>query len=189
MTGKAIQGLLLKDLAIDQAQNFFDHIQANRSAYLDHIPFVSRTLDVETMRQNIARNVARQEQGLSEFYTLWAPDKMAGYFLIREKDLEARWAEIGYMLGTPWQGKGISGQICRLLMEDLFVCQAMEKIVICCHDQNIASMGLAKKLGFTLEGNLRNHNAVNGTLRNMLYFGLLKNEWLPHREASVLETP
>jgi RimJ/RimL family protein N-acetyltransferase len=49
--------------------------------------------------------------------------------------------------------------------------------VICCNDDNQASIAMAKKLGFQLEGNIRKHFVVNGKIRNMLYFGLLKEEW------------
>lgn len=177
LSGKAIQGLILKDLSLDQTERFFEHIEENRDVYSDTIPFVSHTHSASEMHENIARNLQRQAEGIAEFYTLWDGERMAGYFLVREKEKEARWAEIGYMIGKEWQGKGISKQICGLLIAELFSEQGMQKIVICCNDDNQASMGLARKLGFQLEGNLRNHYVVNGKLRNMLYFGLLKEEW------------
>ena len=178
LAGTVIQNLILKDLSMDQADQFFRHIEENRASYTDTIPFVSNTHSAAAMRENIARNIQRQTEGISEFYTLWDNDRMAGYFLVREKDLEARWAEIGYMIGKEWQGRGISQKICTLLIDELFDLQAMQKIVICCNDDNLASIGLAKKLGFQLEGNIRKHFVVNGKLRNMLYFGLLKEELL-----------
>jgi ribosomal-protein-serine acetyltransferase len=183
LAGTMIQNLVLKDLSLEQAERFFEHIQENRDAYDDTIPFVSRTHTADAMRENIARNLKRQEEGEAELYTLWDGERMAGYFLIREKEREARWAEIGYMIGREWRGKGTSRQICDLLIEDLFDRQGMQKVVICCNDDNVASIGLAKKLGFRLEGNIRNHFVVNGKVRAMLYFGLLKEEWLEQRKS------
>ncbi len=177
LSGRKVKDLVLKDLSIDQAEAFFEHIERNRDIYTDTIPFVSKTHDVGSLRANIERNLEQQEQGAAEFYTLWANDSMAGYFLVREKDVEAGWAEIGYMLGKEWHGQGITVEICILLIEDLFGNQNMQKIVICCNDDNSASIGVARKLGFTLEGTIRNHFVVNGRLRNMLYLGLLKDEW------------
>ncbi|MPM28323.1 putative ribosomal N-acetyltransferase YdaF [bioreactor metagenome] len=184
LNGKNINGLILKDLAPDQAEGFFEHIEANRPRYSDTIPFVSRTHSVEAMRENICRNLKRQEEGISELYTLWDGERMAGYFLIREMEKEAGWAEIGYMIGADWQGKGLTLQICRLLIEELFNDHGMTKIVICCNDDNLASIGVAKKLGFTLEGALRQHYVVNGKLRNMCYFGLLLEEWQDQKEGA-----
>jgi RimJ/RimL family protein N-acetyltransferase len=177
LTGTVIDGLILKDLSVEQSERFFEHVQENRDIYSDTIPFVSRTHTPAEMRRNIARNLKRQAKGISELYTLWDGERMAGYFLIREKEEEAKWAEIGYMLGKQWQRKGITHKICALLIEELFLNQGMLKVVICCNDDNLASIGVAKSLGFTLEGNLRHHYVVNGKLRNMLYFGLLKEKW------------
>lgn len=176
-SGTLIDNLVLKDLSLDQAERFLEHIEANRAIYSDTIPFVSRTHSLEQMREVISSNLKRQETGLSEFYTLWDGERMAGYFLIREIEKEARWAEIGYMIGSEWQHRGITKTICYLLIQDLFLKRGLQKIVICCNDDNLASIGVARSLGFTSEGSLRNHFVVNGKLRNMLYFGLLKDEW------------
>lgn len=99
LAGTLVGGLLVKDLALDQAEAFWDHIQQNYDQYVDVIPFVSLTPSAEALAQRMAQNLDRQAQGLAEFYTLWEGDRMAGYFLVREKEPAARWAEIGYMLG------------------------------------------------------------------------------------------
>ncbi|MCE1255045.1 MAG: GNAT family N-acetyltransferase [Anaerolineae bacterium] len=182
LAGKRFNNLILKDLNMDQAAFFFEHIQENRDAYDDTIPFVSRTTTLEAMRDVLARNLQRQQEGIAEFYTLWDGERLAGYFLIREKDWDAKWAEIGYMIGREWRGQGISKQVCNLLLEELFINQEMQKVVICCNEDNLASSGLAKKLGFQLEGNIRQHFVVNGKIRNMLYFGLLKDEWMAQQK-------
>jgi len=185
LAGIEISHLVLRDLNIKQADKFFEHIQENREIYEDTIPFVSKTCSVAAMSEVIARNIKRQEEGVAEFYTLWDGDRMAGYFLVRDKDDEAKWAEIGYLIGKEWQRKGISKQICDLLIEELFINQEMGKVVICCNDDNPASIGMAKKLGFQMEGNIRNHFVVNGKIRNMLYFGLLKEEWITCRKMQT----
>ncbi len=178
LNGTAINNLVLRDLEVDQAESFFKHIEENRDSYEDAIPFVSNTHTIEAMREFIAQNIHKQENGAAEFYTLWDEDCVAGFFVIREKNKEAKWAEIGYMIGKQWRGAGISKKVCRLLIKELFLNQGMQKVVICCNADNLASIGMAKKLGFQLEGNLRNYYVVNGKIRNMLYFGLLKEEWV-----------
>jgi RimJ/RimL family protein N-acetyltransferase len=183
LAGTKIDSLILRDLSLDQADLFFEHFQENRDIYVDVIPFVSRTHDVADIRETITRSLRRQAEGIADPYTLWDGERMAGFFLVREKDRDAKWGEIGYMIGKEWQGQGISKRICDLLIEDLFIHQGMQKVVICCNDDNLASMGMAKKLGFRQEGNLRNHFVVNGKLRNMLYWGLLKEEWLAQRNS------
>lgn len=96
---------------------------------------------------------------------------------MREMDREARWAEIGYMLDEDHSGKGITTKACERLIEYLFNTMGMDKVAICCDDRNVGSIGLAKKLNFTLEGNLRNHYVVNGKVRNMNCWGLLNSQF------------
>ena len=177
LAGTVINNLELKDLSLDQAEAFLKHVNENRAIYSDFIPFVSKTHSLTDMLEVISRALKRQQEGLSEFYTLWDGERMAGYYLIREIEREARWAEIGYMLGSEWQHRGITKKVCTLLINELFNDYDMQKIVICCIDSNLGSIGVAKSLGFQLEGNLRNHFVVNEKLCSMLSFGLLKKEW------------
>lgn len=177
LAGTKLGTLVLRDLSVRQAAAFYEHLDRNRDLYVDFIPFVSKTHDVQSLRRTIERNLRRQRRGLAEFYTLWSRDKMAGYFLIREKDAQARWAEIGYMLDRDWQRQGITTRICTLLIEDLFNHEGFEKIVLVCTDDNTASIAVGRKLGFAIEGNLKRHVVVNGRIRNLLYMGLFRSEW------------
>lgn len=179
LSGTRIKTLELRDLALDQAEAFIDHVERNRDIYADFIPFVSGTRDLPSMRRKIEQNLEQQAQGIAEFYTLWSGARMAGYFLVREKDPDARWAEIGYMLGREWHRQGIAAHVCSLLIDDLFQRQGMDRIVLSCAGANTASIGLGAKLGFTMEGRLRNHCVMNGKRDDLVYMGLLKSEWTP----------
>ncbi|MCH1919401.1 GNAT family N-acetyltransferase [Shewanella sp. A3A] len=173
----AIGPLQLKPLALTQAPAFFTHIEQQRSLYEDTIPFVSRTHSLEQLTELLQTSLAKQQRGEALFYTLWHGQQMAGYLLVREIEPQARWAEIGYMLAREWHGKGIITQACQWLIEQLFQQLEMDKIVICCNDDNHGSIAVAKRLGFTLEGTLRQHFVVNGVRRNMCSYGLLRQEW------------
>ncbi|KFZ36570.1 hypothetical protein HR45_15670 [Shewanella mangrovi] len=176
-TGMMIGPLQLKALHIQDAAAFFEHIEQNRAIYEDTIPFVSRTHSLEQVAALLNANLAKQQCGEALFYTLWHEQQIAGYLLVREIEPQARWAEIGYMLGREWHGKGIMTLACKLLIEHLFTTLAMDKVVICCNDDNKASITMAQRLGFTLEGTLRQYFVVNGVRRNMCSYGLLKHEW------------
>ena len=175
--GMMIGPLQLQRLALSQAPAFFDHIEQQRGLYQDTIPFVSRTHTLEQLTDLLRINIEKQQCGEALFYTLWDQQQMAGYVLVREIDTEARWAEIGYMLGQQWNGQGIVTQACRVLIAHLFEQLGIDKVVICCNDDNHASIAVAKRLGFQHEGTLRQHFVVNGVRRNLSYYGLLQSEW------------
>ncbi|MGE4260426.1 GNAT family N-acetyltransferase [Shewanella fodinae] len=169
--------LMLKPLQQQQAEAFLAHINDNRDIYEEVIPFVSRTHNLAQMQTVISANLTRQSQGEALFYTLWDGEVMAGYLLVREINRDANWAEIGYMLGKQWQRQGITTMACRWLIERLFA-SGLDKIALCCNDDNQGSIAIAEKLGFKLEGILRQYFVVNGKRRNMCCYGLLKDEWL-----------
>jgi len=168
--------LRVESLAVDQTRAFYAFVEKNRDQFIDTIPFVAGIRSERDLRKLVHRNVRREKAGLSLFWTLWAGEAMVGYYLVREFDLIASWAEIGYMLDRDWQGRGVTVEACRRILSYLFDVRNMNKAVICCNDDNGASIAIARKLGFTPEGVLRNHFVVNGRLRNLAHFGLLSSE-------------
>ena len=159
-----------------QSAAMYDFVVRNREFFIHWIPFVSKTKSVDDIEALITGNLERYVAGQGLFYTLWDATTMIGYVLAREIEQDAKWAEIGYMIDEKYTGRGIIKESCGRLIRHLFDELNMEKIVICCTGDNTRSVSLAMKLGFTLEGNIRNHFVVNGTVRNMLYYGLLRSE-------------
>ena len=71
--------------------------------------------------------------------------------------------ELGYAIGTPWQGIGFATEVCegilRYVQEELY----FEEIVSLVEPANIASVHLLEKLGFSLE---RNWICLEYTIKN-----------------------
>lgn len=169
--------ITLTMLEMRHAHEMYDFIVRNKEFFIEWIPFVSKMHSLQDMERLMKNNLERYIQGLGLYYTLWENKTLIGYVLAREIDNEAKWAEIGYMIDKQYTGRGIIKASCTRLMNYLFDEMHMDKIVICCADENEASKALARTLGFTLEGILRNHFVVNGTIRNMCYYGVLQEEY------------
>ncbi|MCP4180203.1 MAG: GNAT family N-acetyltransferase [bacterium] len=149
----------------------------NRKFFINWIPFVSKIQSLHDVEEFIKKNLDRYIQGLGIYYTLWDNTKIIGYVLVREIDEDAKWAEIGYMIDEQYTGQGIIKAFTTRIITYLFDTINMNKIVICCDETNKKSQAFPNKLGFKLEGNIRNHFVVNGIARNTLYYGLLKEEY------------
>ena len=173
--------ITLKPLDIWHLDQMFDFVTRNRDFFVNWIPFVSKVKTKEDLEDLMRANLNRQVQKKGLFYTLWDKDKdkdkMIGYVLAKDIDEDAKWAEIGSMIDEEYAGRGLIKKTCVRLIDYLFDKLGMEKIVICCDGGNEASKAVAKALGFTLEGNIRNHMVVNSRVSNMLYYGLLKVEY------------
>ncbi|HJO94835.1 MAG TPA: GNAT family protein [Victivallales bacterium] len=169
--------ITIKMIEMRQSQEMYDFIMKNKEFFINWIPFVSKIQTLEDMDKFIQNNLDRYMQGIGIYYTLWDNSKIIGYVLVREIDNDAKWAEIGYMVDQDYTGKGIVKAFTTKIITYLFDSLKMNKIVICCDENNKNSQALPKKFGFTLEGTIRNHIVVNGTVRNTLHYGLLKDEY------------
>jgi ribosomal-protein-serine acetyltransferase len=163
-------------LTLDHAPDLFALVERNRSYFVEWIPFVGKTKAVADCESYIGGYVEKASSGEGFLCGIWEKRLLIGIILVREIDREARWAEIGYMIAEDHSGKGIITEACRKLIDFIFGDMDLGKAVLCCDDQNAGSIAIARKLGFTFEGNVRNHYVVNGKVRNMNYWGLLRQE-------------
>ncbi len=173
-------GIIIRQLDIRQTQEFYDFIIRNKAFFIDTIPFVSEISAIADVEIIIKNGLDRYSKGLGLYYTLWDRTRIVGYVLARDINEKSKWAEIGYMIDHAYAGKGIIKASCIKLINYLFDFIGMEKILICCSDDNKSSMAVAAKLGFVLEGTLRHHTLINGKIRNTLYLGMLKEEYRPY---------
>jgi ribosomal-protein-alanine N-acetyltransferase len=82
-------------------------------------------------------------------------------------------AEIGYVLGRPWWGRGYATEAAGLLLRFGFQELGLHKIVATCHPDNAGSARVLTRIGMTLEGRLRDHVLVRGGWQDRLLFGIV----------------
>jgi RimJ/RimL family protein N-acetyltransferase len=91
-------------------------------------------------------------------------------------DVERFGAEIGYWLGSPFQGKGIATNALRAFVPYVFRSSELSRLQACVFQGNAASMRVLIKCGFTAEGILRKAVTKDGRKLDMHVFGLLRKE-------------
>lgn len=94
--------------------------------------------------------------------------------LIRQQDVYRHSAELGYWLGEPYWGKGITTAATRLVCEYAFDHLKLSRIFASVFESNIASKKVLEKCGFFHEGTLRGAVVKNGKTLDELRFGLLR---------------
>lgn len=85
--------------------------------------------------------------------------------------------EIGYWLAKEYTGKGIMTNCVKKTIELGFNFLKLNKIIIRVAIGNQSSEKIARRLGFTQEGILREDIANKGSYLDGYTFGLLKSEW------------
>jgi ribosomal-protein-alanine N-acetyltransferase len=89
--------------------------------------------------------------------------------------------ELGYMLSEAYVGRGLGTRAVSMALERLFSMPFLHRVWLGTSGHNLASQGLARKLGFTLEGVMRGHYVINGRREDQQVWGLLRPEWEARR--------
>ncbi|PXV64395.1 ribosomal-protein-alanine N-acetyltransferase [Dysgonomonas alginatilytica] len=96
------------------------------------------------------------------------------FFLVDNKN---HFGEIEYCIGSKFQRKGYAAEAVRNIMSYGFEEINFHKIQVCHKENNIASQGVIKKVGFKYEGTLRDYFYMDDKYISRLYYSLLENEW------------
>ena len=92
-------------------------------------------------------------------------------------NLANEWAEIGYWIAKDYEGKGIMTECVRAIINYGFNDINLHRIQIRCDANNSKSKVIPERLGFKLEGIIRENHKRDGEFTDGFTFGLLKKEW------------
>ncbi|MDH6578533.1 GNAT family protein [Kitasatospora sp. MAP5-34] len=97
-------------------------------------------------------------------------------------DGPARSAEVGYWLGAGFEGRGLVTRAVTAVLDHAFGQLGLHRVELQTTADNERSRSVARRLGFTQEGVLREAAAFPGERRDVVVHGLLAREW--HKAAS-----
>ena len=137
-------------------------------------PIVERT-DEEVLKQFRERSALTTEHAYSVLRA--SDDQLVG--LVRYFDLNTRnrSAEIGYLIGPAFHGQGFSRKAVGMLLEYLFNELKLNKVYAQTAEFNNRSLKLLSRLGFRLDGRLRQHHELRGVLYDDLLLSILAEEY------------
>jgi len=90
-----------------------------------------------------------------------------------------RSAEIGYLVGTEFRGRGYAHQAVWLLLRRLFENLNLNKAMAQTGEFNTESIAVLQKPGFNQDGRLRQHHPVDGKIYDDLFYSKLRDEFNP----------
>lgn len=87
-------------------------------------------------------------------------------------------SELGYLIVPARQGQGIAREALTAVIAHLVLSEERRRLFADVDPENVASNRLLKRLGFTLEGRLRQHSTTHLGRRDSLIWGLLADGWV-----------
>lgn len=89
--------------------------------------------------------------------------------------------EVGYMLRAAWHGRGLGTRAVAAVVARLFDWDFLHRVWLTTAVDNLASQGVARKLGFSLEGVMRGHYLIEGRRKDQQVWGLVRPDWEARR--------
>lgn len=119
---------------------------------------------------------AREEPPVT--FGIFREEAFAGVVgLVKKDDVYRKTAEIGYWLGEPFWGRGVTTAAVGLMVDYGFNKLKLERIDAGIFEYNIASQKVLEKCGFALEGVYKNAIFKNEQLLHEIRFGITKQEY------------
>jgi RimJ/RimL family protein N-acetyltransferase len=106
-----------------------------------------------------------------------ADDELAGDAVLWAIDTFHRAAHAGLSLRPTFRGRGLGTDIVQVLCHYGFDVLGLNRIQIDTLADNAAMIGAARRVGFTMEGTIRQSAWVMGTFVDGVVLGLLADEW------------
>lgn len=116
-------------------------------------------------------------EGTRRLFGLWLDRTLVGGTLYPTVNMRTGIAEIGVFLAAPARGRGIVTEAVRSMVEHAFDDLGMRRVEWRCSPANLPSRAIPQKLGFTLEGTLRQVFQVRETYLDLEVWSVLREEW------------
>lgn len=97
--------------------------------------------------------------------------------MVSVRGLSWRRPELGYWIAPEYQGEGHGAEAVALAVETVFRSNSTPALEAAAFADNEASRSLLESLGFEREGRLRKHRFVDGEYRDVVMYGLLREDW------------
>ncbi len=171
--------VLIRPYRESDAQALMEAVSESREHIRPWLPFADAHQTVEESRDWIIHQQAKVLLREDMTFSLWdtGGTHFVGGIGLHPHNWKARSFEIGYWLRVSATGHGYVTEAVKLLTEYLFTHLAANRIMIRCDARNTQSAAVAQRLGFVLEGQLRNEGVdTSGGLRDTLVFALIPSD-------------
>lgn len=174
---KINEKLSLKLRGEEVAADLFLLVDKNREHLRPWLPFVDLTLSQEDTKKFLIGCLEKFESKKALDLGIWYEGKWIGSMGFHTINSSNEWAEIGYWISKEYEGKGLMTLCVRAIIDYGFKELNLHRIQIKCDALNLKSKALPEKLGFKLEGVLKEDHKHENVFSDGLVYGLLRSEW------------
>ncbi|MET9245770.1 GNAT family protein [Nonomuraea sp. NPDC003709] len=177
-------GAELRPLEPWSAEEFLAHMDRAREFVGQFIAFADRATDLESSRSLLQRYAEKAATDTGRIYGIWLDGTLVGGVLFRTMDVLTGVAEVGCWLEPSAAGKGLVSRAARVIIDWAVEERGIHRIEWVVASENAASIAVARRLGMTKDGVLRESYPYRGKRHDMEVWSVLAPEWRAARQPS-----
>ncbi len=167
----------LELLEPQHASELFALTDANRDHLRSWLQWVDKSKTVEDTKSfiEVTRGQLARNNGFQT--AIRVKDRLAGVIGLHRIDWSNRSTSIGYWLASDAQGQGVMTQSCGAYIDHAFGALKLHRVEIRCAVENTKSRGIPQRLGFHVEGVIRDCEWLYDHFVDHVVYGILSPEW------------
>ncbi|SET24279.1 ribosomal-protein-serine acetyltransferase [Oceanobacillus limi] len=170
--------LSLRSLVEQDAVALFHLIDSSRSYLREWLPWVDETSNLQDSMKFIHDSQQLYERRVGLNAGIFYRDQLVGIAGFNSFDWRNQIGYIGYWLGMSFQGKGIMTRVVRALTDYAFHQLHLNRIDIRAAYDNHKSRAIPERLGYQIEGQIRQAEWLYDHYVDHVIYSMLANEWL-----------
>ena len=171
------QSCVLRPLRESDAKELFRLTDENRDWLRLWLPWLDGTKTWKDTRAFIRDNQKKTAGKTGVTFGLWTKKELAGVAGYNQIDWVNRKTELGYWIAESHAGRGLVTQACRLLIDHAFGKWKFNKVEIHCGVGNKKSRAVPQRMGFKIEGVLRQREWLYDHYVDHVIYGMLAKDW------------
>ncbi len=171
-----VDGFVMRAWREDDVDEALEVVLENREHLQTYMQWMTPDYSIADARKFIVQGIKDRLDRKTLGLALIADGRLVGSTGFNRLDWKARVCEIGYWIDHRQEGKGIVSKACRAMIDYAFDDLEMNRVEIRCSAENSRSAAVPERLGFKLEGTLRQAEVLNGRAHDFLIYGLLAED-------------
>lgn len=166
----------LRPLEPWQAAEFSAYTARHRDHLAPWLPWAAWIVDEESARAFLQRYADTTARDGGRIYGLWSDGELVGGALFRIFEPDAGVCEIGVWLSAAATGRGLVTRAVAAMVDWAVDVRGIRRIEWHCVPDNLPSKAVAERLGFRLDGILREAFAYDGRVQDVEVWSLLATD-------------
>ncbi|MEV0384673.1 GNAT family protein [Nonomuraea sp. NPDC050643] len=174
-------GAELRPLEPRHAAELLAHMDRGREFIGRYVGLPDIVRDLESGRTWLRTYADKAATDTGRLYGIWTDGRLVGGVLFRTMDVEQGTAEAGCWLEPSAAGRGLVTRAVRVIIDWAVRDRGIHRVEWQAASENEPSVAVARRLGMTRDGVLRESHLHHGRRLDLEVWSVLAPEWLAHQ--------